>query len=501
MAYSGLVADLRAVFRSGRTKDMEFRKQQLHGLLRMIDENKSEMIHALYKDLRKPKNEAVAFEIDFSRNDLVECINEIDKWAAPEHIPKTLLTLLDKAYLKPEPYGVALILGAWNYPIQLAVCPLIGAIAAGNCALLKPSEISPATAELMERLVPRYLDSDCYKVVNGGVPETTAILKERFDYIFYTGNPAVGRIVMEAAAKFLTPVTLELGGKNPTYIAPDCDIKIAARRIAWGKWANCGQTCIAPDYLLVDKITQGKFVEELKKVVEEYFGKNPKESPDYTRLVNKKHFNRVRNLMTNGKVLLGGDIDEDDNYISPTVMTGFDASDVALQEEIFGPVLITISVDTLDEAIEYINDREKPLALYGFINKSDKPSMQKVIDSTSSGAVVINDTMVQASLSAFPFGGVGQSGLGGYHGKWSFDTFSHKKPCLVKRDLMIEKLNDVRYPPYNEKKLKAVATILNQKLKGSGMMKTIVLYSAAAVVFGIILKWFGWSIFSIFQHE
>ncbi|XP_014671199.1 PREDICTED: fatty aldehyde dehydrogenase-like, partial [Priapulus caudatus] len=441
---------MRSVFYTGRTRDIVFRKKQLQNLVRLIDENREAMCEALFKDLHKPKFESVMYETDFVKSDLMNCIYNLDKWTSLEKVSKNIPTMLDSAYLQPEPYGVVLILGAWNYPIQLTLCPLIGAIAAGNCAIIKPSEVSPATAELVEKLIPSYLDPECFKVVNGGVPETTALLDEKFDYILYTGSPAVGKIVYQAAAKHLTPVTLELGGKNPTYVDKKCDMRVAARRIAWGKWCNSGQICISPDYVLIEKNSQDAFVEEIKKAVSEFYGENPKESEDYCRMVNNRHLQRVKKLMENGKVIYGGEVDEESNYIAPTILVDLDPDHPAMQEEIFGPILVIQNINDLDDAVTYINEREKPLTLYAF--GSDKKELEQFVHRTSSGSVVINDTLIHASLHSFPFGGVGQSGMGGYHGKYSFDTFSHKKPCLVK-DQSLERINNLRYPPYNENKL------------------------------------------------
>uniref|UniRef100_H2ZTZ0 Aldehyde dehydrogenase family 3 member A2 n=1 Tax=Latimeria chalumnae TaxID=7897 RepID=H2ZTZ0_LATCH len=321
----------------------------------------------------------------------------------------------------------------------------------GNAVVLKPSEVSEHMAKILEELLPQYLDQDLYPVVNGGVLETTELLKQKFDHILYTGSSSVGKIVMEAAAKHLTPITLELGGKSPCYIDKDCDIDVACRRVTWGKFLNCGQTCIAPDYILCDKSIQGRAVEVIKETLKEFYGEDPKTSPDYERIINKHHFKRIFSLMEGSKVALGGETDEESCYIAPTVLTEVSPDSKVMQEEIFGPLLPIVNVSGVDEAIRFINQREKPLALYVFSH--DKKVIKKMIAETSSGGVTANDVILHYIVSALPFGGVGNSGMGSYHGKHSFDTFSHRRSCLVK-SLKMERMNKVRYPPASEDKVK-----------------------------------------------
>ncbi|XP_030684079.1 aldehyde dehydrogenase family 3 member A2 isoform X3 [Nomascus leucogenys] len=320
----------------------------------------------------------------------------------------------------------------------------------GNAVIIKPSELSENTAKILAKLLPQYLDQDLYIVINGGVEETTELLKQRFDHIFYTGNTAVGKIVMEAAAKHLTPVTLELGGKSPCYIDKDSDLDIVCRRITWGKYMNCGQTCIAPDYILCEASLQNQIVWKIKETVKEFYGENIKESPDYERIINLRHFKRILSLLEGQKIAFGGETDEATRYIAPTVLTDVDPKTKVMQEEIFGPILPIVPVKNVDEAINFINEREKPLALYVFSH--NHKLIKRMIDETSSGGVTGNDVIMHFTLNSFPFGGVGSSGMGAYHGKHSFDTFSHQRPCLLK-SLKREGANKLRYPPNSQSKV------------------------------------------------
>ncbi|CAG9860433.1 unnamed protein product [Phyllotreta striolata] len=454
-----VVSQLRNTFNSGRTKPVEYRIQQLKELHRLLDENSSEIWQAMKQDLGKSKQEAFVLEIDFMRFEIQRYLQNLSDWVKPEKVPRDLLNMMDKAYIIREPYGVALIIGAWNYPIQVVLGPMIGAIAAGNCVLIKPSELSPATAKILEDLLPKYLDSDAYKVFNGGIPETSELLKQRFDYIFYTGSSAVGKIVHAAAAKYLTPTTLELGGKSPVYLDSSANIEVAARRILWGKVVNSGQTCIAPDYVMCTKQVEEKFLSASRKVLKEFFGENPQASPDYARIVNERHFDRIQGLLEKCTVAIGGDSDRKDKYISPTILTGVSPENRVMQEEIFGPVLPIINVDNAYEAIAVINKMEKPLAMYLF--SENQKIIDEILTNTSAGGVCINDTILHASPFTLPFGGVGNSGMGAYHGKSTFETFSHRKSVLHKdMGALGEKLGSIRYPPYSDRKLNLMKTAL-----------------------------------------
>ncbi|XP_072209695.1 aldehyde dehydrogenase family 3 member A2 isoform X1 [Excalfactoria chinensis] len=445
-----VVGRARAAFKSGRSRPLEFRLQQLRNLERMVQEKEPEILAAIGADLHKCGHNAYSHEIMGVLGELALAMEKLPSWAAPRPVKKNFLTLRDEAYIKPEPLGVVLVIGAWNYPFVLVMQPLIGAIAAGNAVVVKPSEVSEHTSQLIADILPQYLDRELYPVVTGGVPETTELLTQRFDHILYTGNSAVGKIVMAAAAKHLTPVTLELGGKSPCYIDTNCDLAVACRRITWGKYMNCGQTCIAPDYILCHPSIQSQVVENIKATLQEFYGEDVKKCPDYERIINKRHFKRIMSLLEGQKIAHGGETDEASCFIAPTILTDVTAESKVMEEEIFGPVLPIVSVKNVDEAIEFINRREKPLALYVFSN--DKKLIKRVISETSSGGVTGNDVIMHFFLSTLPFGGVGNSGMGAYHGKHSFDTFSHHRSCLIK-DLKMEGTNAVRYPPSSQKKL------------------------------------------------
>jgi len=454
MEYSELISSVRKTFNSGRTKDVKFRIKQLKSLLRMFRENEADFCEALQKDLRKPRWESVVSETDYCINDVQGMLDEIEEWVKPSKVKKPAVNALDQCIIKPDPYGVVLVMGAWNYPLNLSMGPVIGAIAAGNCVVLKPSELSPHTADAMLKLLPKYVDPDCYKVVCGGVPETTSLLKERFDYIFYTGGTAVGKIVRQAANVHLTPCTLELGGKSPVYIDENCNLETAIKRLLWGKVLNVGQTCIAPDYILASKKVESKVVELVPKLLKEWFGENPQESQDLCRIVNERHFSRLKRLLdtTSGNIATGGRSDEKDKYIDLTVLTNVSTNDDVMKEEIFGPLLPIVNVYSVQEAIDFINEREKPLSLYVFTE--DTKIQKKFMDETSSGGLTFNETIFQLTVDTLPFGGVGNSGMGAYHGKASFDTFSHQKSVFIKDLGMVgEKLGALRYPPYKENNL------------------------------------------------
>ncbi|XP_064379251.1 aldehyde dehydrogenase family 3 member A2 isoform X2 [Dromaius novaehollandiae] len=471
----------RAAFKSGRCRSLEFRIQQLKALERMVHEREEEILGAIEADLHKCGHNAYSQEVLGVLGELALAVDKLPSWAAPQPVKRNLLTLRDEAYVRPEPLGVVLIIGAWNYPFILVMQPLIGAIAAGNAVVVKPSEISEHTAQLVADLLPRYIDPELYPVVTGGVAETTELLTQRFDHILYTGSSAVGKIVMAAAAKHLTPVTLELGGKSPCYIDKDCDLAVACRRITWGKYMNCGQTCIAPDYILCDPSIQDEVVENIKTTLQEFYGEDVKRSPDYERIINKRHFQRVLALLEGQKIAHGGEADEASCFIAPTILTDVSPEAKVMEEEIFGPVLPIVTVRSVDEAIEFISRREKPLALYVFSN--NKKLIKRVISETSSGGVTANDVIMHFFLSTLPFGGVGNSGMGAYHGRHSFETFSHRRACLIK-GLNMEGANKLRYPPSSQKKVDwAKFFLLKRFNKGRvGLVVLALLGVVAAVV-------------------
>ncbi|XP_060929347.1 aldehyde dehydrogenase family 3 member A2-like [Limanda limanda] len=445
-----VVQRARKSFQTGNTRHLEYRIHQLEGLHRFITERQKDIADAVKRDLGRSENAVDLFETLGLEGDIKLAIEKLAEWAAPRPVEKNLLTLLDEVYIQPEPLGVVLIIGAWNYPWAITLQPLVGAIAAGNAAVIKPSEVSSHSAKVMEELLPLYLDKDLYPVVTGGVSETQELLKQRFDHIFYTGNSTVGKLVMEAAARHLTPVTLELGGKSPCYIDKNCDLTIACRRITWGKFVNCGQTCIAPDYILCEPSIQDRVVEEIKKCIKEFYTDNPKTFEDYGRIINQRHFKRLMALMEGSTVAVGGDSDETQCYIAPTVLKDVTETSKVMKEEIFGPLLPIITVSNVDEAIQFINEREKPLVVYVFTH--DNKLIRRVRAETSSGALLANDCLVHFTVSALPFGGVGNSGMGCYHGKHGFDQLSHLRSCLIKQ-LNKEGVNSMRYPPHTAKKL------------------------------------------------
>ncbi|XP_054598878.2 aldehyde dehydrogenase family 3 member A2 isoform X2 [Nothobranchius furzeri] len=440
----------RRAFRTGRSRPLEFRIQQLKRLWSFIKERQEEICEALRRDLGKSELGSELYELLVLEAELKLAISRLAEWAAPRPVEKNLLTLTAEVYVKPEPLGVVLIIGTWNYPWPLTLLPLVGAIAAGNAAIIKPSEVSSNSSKVMEEHLCHYIDQDLYPVVAGGVQETQELLKQRFDHIFYTSSTAVGKLVMAAAAQHLTPVTLELGGKSPCYIDRNCDIATACRRITWGKFINCGQTCIAPDYILCESSIQTRVLEEIKKCIQEFFQGDPKNSSDYGRIINQRQFDRLVGLMEGSVVALGGDVDESQFYIGPTVLKNVTGDSRVMTEEIFGPLLPIVTVSGLEEAIQFINDREKPLVLYVFSN--DQKLIQRVMSETSSGALLANDCMVHFIDNALPFGGVGHSGLGRYRGRHSFDQLSNLRSCMVKR-LHLEGVNSMRYPPHTARRL------------------------------------------------
>uniref|UniRef100_A0A3B4DNE8 Aldehyde dehydrogenase n=1 Tax=Pygocentrus nattereri TaxID=42514 RepID=A0A3B4DNE8_PYGNA len=409
----------RGAFNSGRSRPLQYRKQQLRALLRLIRERQADIAAALKQDLNRSEFDTPLLELIGLEKDIKLAESKLSDWTSPQPVEKNLLTISDDVYIQAEPLGVVLIIGAWNYPWALTLQPLVGAIAAGNAAVVKPSELSKNSASLLKELLPQYLDKEMYPVVNGGVPETQELLRQRFDHIFYTGSSTVGKVVMEAAARHLTPVTLELGGKSPCYIDKDCDIAVACRRITWGKFTNCGQTCIAPDYILCHPSIQNRVIEEIRLTLLEFYGEDPKTSPDYSRIINQHHFERVLALMEGCTVAVGGESDKTLCYIAPTILKDVLPHARVMQEEIFGPVLPIITVSDVSEVIRFINEREKPLALYVF--SSDKRVIKRMLSETTSGGVVVNDVIMHYTVSSLPFGGVGNSGMGKYHGKHTFD--------------------------------------------------------------------------------
>ncbi|MDD9935458.1 MAG: aldehyde dehydrogenase family protein [Myxococcales bacterium] len=457
LAYIGeTVEALRATFDSGKTRSLEWRTEQLGQLMRMFSKHGQEIAEATHKDVGKPVMDAYMAEVAGARGHVAELRKNLRKYTKDQRVPTVAAAQPGKSFIHTEPLGVVLVIAPWNFPVELATTPMAGAIAAGNCVLLKPSEVAPETSKLLARLIPQYMDQDSVRVVEGAVDETTELLAQRFDHIFYTGNGVVGRIVMQAAAKHLTPVTLELGGKSPCIVDRDCDLEVTARRIVWGKYFNCGQVCVAADYLLVHRDIHDALLEQIKKTIVEFYGDDPQKSVDYGRIVNGRHHQRVMRLLeSGGTVAHGGQADESDRYIAPTVLTGVPADAAVMQEEIFGPLMPILKVDSIDDAIAFVNARPKPLALYYFGKSA--ANRDAVIDRTSSGGVAINQILFQLLGPHLPFGGVGESGIGAYHGKHSVDTFSHKK-AVVNRPTFIDP--KFAYPPTTEAKAKWMKRLL-----------------------------------------
>ncbi|XP_039196887.1 aldehyde dehydrogenase family 3 member B1-like [Crotalus tigris] len=455
--YADLVQRLRATWMTGKTHPKAYRVHQLEGLCHFLEERHVDIQRALCADLHKPCFETEITEILLVRNELANALNNLSCWMKDENVHKNLATMLDSAFIRKDPYGVVLIIGAFNFPVQLTLVPLVGAIAAGNCVVLKPSEVSSYTEKLLAEALPCYLDPQTFAVVTAGPEETGKLLENKFDYIFYTGNNSVGKIVMTAAAKHLTPLILELGGKCPCYVDKCCNFQNAANRIVWGKFVNAGQTCIAPDYVICTIETQEQLLPCLRQAIHEFFGKDPKKSHDFARMVNDKHFQRVQALLESGRVAIGGETDEYERYIAPTVLVDVKEWDPVMQEEIFGPILPIFIVRDVEEAIDYINCGERPLAVYAF--SSDSKVVNQVLDCTSSGTFCGNDTLMQAVSVSLPYGGIGFSGFGKYHGKFTFDTFTHLRGCLL-RSMGLEIMNKMRYPPYNNIKLRAMVSTL-----------------------------------------
>lgn len=438
------------------TRDLSWRKQQLLQIKKLVQENEQQCLDALQQDLGKPAVEAWITEVSYLTGDVDHMVKKLDKWSKKRRVSTPLVAQPGRSYIQPEPQGVVLIIGAWNYPLQLVLAPLIAAIAAGNCAILKPSELAPATSKLLATLIPQYLDQQAFSVVEGAVEETTELLTLNFDHIMYTGNGMVARIVMAAAAKHLTPVTLELGGKSPVYIDKSADINISAQRIAWGKWMNAGQTCIAPDYILTSANLVDELIAALKKQIFQMFSDDPQKSSNYGRIVNERHCQRIASYIDSGDIKHGGKVILENKYIEPTIILNPDLDCSLMTEEIFGPLLPIITVESFEHVKTLVSERDKPLSAYIFTK--DKNQQQQWVDEISSGNQCINDVIMFNAVPDLPFGGTGPSGMGQYSGKSGFDNFSHLKSVLVRPFL---KDLPVRFAPYTKLKFKLLKLIRN----------------------------------------
>ncbi len=429
-------------FQIGVTRDIKYRIMMLQKLKQVINKNQDAVLSALHEDMRKPATEAYISEIYLVQREIEIALKKIKQWSTPVKVATPPVLFKAASWLYPEPYGVALIISPWNYPFQLLIDPLVGAIAAGNCTVLKPSELSPATSSIISRIISETFDPAYIAVVEGGIKESSMLLSLHFDYIFYTGSTAVGKVVMKAAAENLVPVTLELGGKSPCIVDRDADLIVAARRIVKGKFFNAGQTCIAPDYLYVHRDIKKELLDNIINLIAESYGSDPSTSPAYARIINDRHHARLAGIMK-GDIITGGAVKQRERYIAPTLIGSVKWNDPIMQEEIFGPILPVLDFENLDEVIREINSRPKPLALYYF--SRDKKQQEKILSRTSSGGVCINDTMEQIVSEYLPFGGVGASGMGSYHGRSSFDTFTHTKSVLKKSFYFDVKM---KYAPY-----------------------------------------------------
>ncbi|WP_374363945.1 aldehyde dehydrogenase [Cloacibacterium sp.] len=453
MNYTEILQSQKTFFNSHKTKDLNFRKTQLKKLKNLIKKHENQLYEAIYKDFGKSEFETFGTEISFIYKDIDYYLKNLNSLAKPKKVKTNIVNQLGSSKIYREPLGNCLVIGAWNYPYQLTLTPVVAALAAGNTCIIKPSELPENTMKAMARLINENFDSAFLYVVEGGVEETTEILKLKFDKIFFTGSPRVGKIVYQAAAEHLTPVTLELGGKSPAFITENADLEVAARRIVWGKFINAGQTCIAPDYLYVQENIKPKFIEillfEIKK-------RNYHENAEhFCKIINERNFDRLEKLINKEKVIFGGETHREKRYISPTVLDHVTWEDTVMQEEIFGPILPILTYKNLDEAIEKVIEGEKPLSAYIFSNNAKEQT--KILEKLSFGGGCINDTLMHISNHHLPFGGVGNSGLGNYHGKFGFDAFSHQKAILDK-SIYLEP--ELKYPPYTDGKLKILKKLL-----------------------------------------
>lgn len=453
MKYAEILQSQKIFFNSHKTKDLNFRKTQLKKLKNLIKKHENQLYEAIYKDFGKSEFETFGTEISFIYKDIDYYLKNLNSLAKPKKVKTNIVNQLGSGKIYREPLGNCLVIGAWNYPYQLTLTPVVAAIAAGNTCIIKPSELPENTMKAMAQLINENFDSAFLYVVEGGVEETTEILKLKFDKIFFTGSPRVGKIVYQAAAEHLTPVTLELGGKSPAFITENADLEVAARRIVWGKFINAGQTCIAPDYLYVQENIKSKFIEILLSEIKK---RNYHENAEhFCKIINERNFDRLEKLINREKLIFGGETHREKRYISPTVLDHVTWEDAVMQEEIFGPILPILTYKNLDEAIQKVIEGEKPLSAYIFSNNAKEQT--KILEKLSFGGGCINDTLMHISNHHLPFGGVGNSGLGNYHGKFGFDAFSHQKAILVK-SIYLEP--ELKYPPYTDGKLKILKKLL-----------------------------------------
>ena len=445
---------LRASFEAGRTRPLEWRRAQLAAIERMLEEREADFAEALRLDLNKSRYESFLSETSFVIEEAKFARRHLARWMRGSRVRTPMMAQPGRSRIVPEPKGVVLIIAPWNYPLSMVLAPLVGALAAGNAAIVKPSEISRHTSAALARILPQYMDPEAVAVIEGGVAETTELLEQRFDHILYTGNERVARIVMAAAARHLTPVTLELGGKSPCLVAGDANLDVAAARIVWGKFLNAGQTCVAPDHVLVERRAAAPLLAALVRRIREFYGEDAAASPDYGRIATERHAARFERLLAGQRIHYGGRVDVAQRYVEPTIVLDPSPDSALMQEEIFGPVLPVIAVDDMDAAMRLVAARPKPLALYVFTR--DDALADAVRDSLSAGTVCVNDAVIFMVSPELPFGGVGASGMGRYSGWYGFETFSYMKPVMT-RSLRFDV--PIRYPPYNDTKARLLKLV------------------------------------------
>jgi len=450
-----IIESQRKFFAAGKTLNSEYRLEILKKLRSLIIFHEQDIVDALWKDFHKPEFEVIATESRFVINELNWTIQNLRKWTKSRRVRTPIVHFLSHSYIAPQPYGQVLVLSPWNFPFQLAFMPLVGAIAAGNCVILKVSGKVPNIAMVIEKIL-NQLPKELVSMINGDHTINDYLLEQKFDYIFFTGSPGVGKHVMQKASENLTPVSLELGGKNPCIVAADARLDYAAKRIAWGKFINCGQTCVSPDYLLIDKKVKEKFLELISKEIRLFYGNDPEKSNDFARVISSENVNRLAGLMKSGQIITGGITDSVSRYVAPTIINDVKPGDTIMQEEIFGPVLPVIDFEVFDEVYDIIEKNPKPLATYIF--SRNKKLIREFMRRTRSGNACINETVMQIASPYLPYGGVGTSGIGRYHGKSSFETFSNLRSVLVKSNLLDIWL---RYPPYSKFKTKIVSWLMS----------------------------------------
>lgn len=438
-----------------KPRDISWRRDQLVALKKLLVENENRINEAMWKDLHKGPFECSATEQGIVLSEIDHVLGHLESWMKAETVTTPLYNQMGTSHIQYEPLGLTLVIGAWNYPVNLLLAPVVGAISGGNAVILKPSEISANTATLIAELIPHYMDTDLIAVVQGGADETDVLLDQKMDLIFFTGSGPVGKIIMTKAAAQLTPVVLELGGKSPGIVLEDADVKTSAKRLTWGKFMNAGQTCVCPDYILVQRAVKEELIREIKLCLEEFYGADIQSNKDYCRIVNDRNFDRLTGLLSDAKVIAGGKNNKEDRFIEPTLLECSGNEKVMLQE-VFGPLWPIIEMDGVSDIIEFVNGRDKPLALYVFSENDEV--INRILDETSSGGVSVNDTIMHMASPQLPFGGVGASGMGNYHGHFSFKTFTHAKSVYRKSTLIDIPL---RYAPYTDSKLKWMKRFFN----------------------------------------